>query len=135
VVREVGLDGQASLAGLLERWGEDASALLAGHLELAQWEMAQSVRLAAVALAAIALVVPLVGVGLLLLAVGTALALGQLIPLPWAFLGLGCACLLPAAVAVPWAVARWRAGPGLLGASRAEAVGTLSSLRAAGTAP
>lgn len=135
MAREVCVDGQGSLAGLLERWVEDASALLAGHLELAQWEMAQSVRLAAVALAAIALVVPLVGVGLLLLAVGLALALGQVVPLPWAFVVTGCACLLPACVAVPWAVARWRAGPGLLGASREEALGTLASLRAAGTAP
>jgi hypothetical protein len=76
-----------------------------------------------------------VGVGLLLLAVGTALALGQLMPLPWAFLVMGGACLLPAGIALPWVVARWRAGPGLLGASREEALGTLASLRAAGTAP
>jgi predicted membrane metal-binding protein len=132
----VGVDGQeATLAGLWERWVEDASALLSGHLQLAQWEVAQSVRLAAVALAALAVVVPLLGTGLLLVAVGAALALGQVMALPWAFVVVGLTCLLLAGMTVPWAVARWRAGPGVLGASRAEALGTLASLRAVGSAP
>lgn len=130
------MDGQAaSLSGLVERWVEDASALLTGHLQLAQWELSQSVRLAAVALGAVAVVVPLVGVGLMLLTVAAALALGQWVPLQWAFALMGGACLLPAAVAVPWAFARWRAGPGLLGATREEALGTLASLRSPRAVP
>ena len=117
---------------LLQQWLADARALAVQHAHLARGEFSAWAERVGPHAAVALLLLPGIAVGLLLVGVGAALALGRYVPLPLAFLLAVLLAAAPGVVSLAVLARALRRAPPPLAATRAEMKGTLEALRTAG---